>query len=241
MVSGSERPRLQSAGRNSAGAPAGQGRASGAAAKRRTLDGPHVSAGYNTGAERRAVDFARIKRDVTLSMVLSRYGVLDQLKRVGSQLSGCCPIHYGTNPKQFVVHLTSNNWHCFGDCNRGGGVIDLVALRERISPIQAAQLLADWFQIFASPEPQPPKQRSKSVNTRPSHRAYVIEDAEGDQTEQKGFWTKIGSAWPHKDGKGLNIQLIPGLAVSGRVVLREYTEDQEPERKASSRTTAKKG
>lgn len=63
------------------------------------------------------------------------------------------------------------------------------------------------------------------MNTRPSHRAYVIEDPEGDESEQRGFWTRVGSAWPHKDGKGLNIQIVPNVAVSGRLILREYTED----------------
>ena len=77
------------------------------------------------------------------------------------------------------------------------------------------------------------------TNTRPSHRAYVIEDAEGDQTEQKGFWTKIGSAWPHKDGKGLNVQLVPGIAVSGRLVLREYT-DEDVKIEEGKRKPAKK-
>jgi hypothetical protein len=62
------------------------------------------------------------------------------------------------------------------------------------------------------------------MNTRPSHRAYVVEDAEGDQSEQKGFWTRIGSAWPHKDGKGLNI-VLSALPTNGRVVLREYTDE----------------
>jgi len=169
-------------------------------------------------------------------MVLSRYGVLDQLKRLGSQLSGCCPIHQGTNPKQFVVHLASSNWYCFGDCRRGGGVIEFVALRERVNPITAAQLLTDWFAISQPLKRPLSTQRSKTVNSRPSHRVYVVEDRDGDQNEQSGFWTKIGSGWPHKDGKGLNIQIIPGLAVSGRLVLREYTaEDEEADKKRATK------
>ena len=69
------------------------------------------------------------------------------------------------------------------------------------------------------------------MNTsRPSHRVFIVEDVEGDQTEQKGFWTQVGSAWPHKDGKGLNLQLKPGIAVSGRVVLRELDEAAEAKR-----------
>ena len=74
------------------------------------------------------------------------------------------------------------------------------------------------------------------MNTRPSHRAYVVEDAPDDQTEQKGYWTKIGSAWPHKDGKGLNI-VLAALPVGGRIVLREYTaEDEAADAKRANRS-----
>jgi len=77
------------------------------------------------------------------------------------------------------------------------------------------------------------------MNGRPSHRAYVVEDRESDQTEQGGFWTRIGSAWPHKDGKGLNLVLVPGLAVSGRLILREYT-DEDVKAEEAKRKPAKK-
>ena len=66
-----------------------------------------------------------------ISAVLERYGILSDLKRVGSQLKGCCPIHQGSNPKQFAVDLNKGLWHCFGDCNRGGGMLELVAELER--------------------------------------------------------------------------------------------------------------
>ena len=51
------------------------------------------------------------------------------------------------------------------------------------------------------------------MNGRPSHRAYTVEDRAGDQSDQPGFWTRIGSAWPHKDGKGLNIVMNSHPAV----------------------------
>lgn len=70
----------------------------------------------------------------------------------------------------------------------------------------------------------------------PSHKVFVVEERdEGESTDEndKPFWTRVGAAWPHKDGKGFNIQLASGIAVSGRVVLREYTEQdvKEEERK----------
>ena len=113
-----------SVGRRKTGAATSQGPASGGAAKRRTLDGAHVSAGY-TRSNR--VNFDRIRALVPLANVLSRYGVMENLKRAGSQLRGACPIHDGSNPHQFVVNLNINTWHCFGDCQRGGGTLEFVA------------------------------------------------------------------------------------------------------------------
>ncbi|WP_417595759.1 hypothetical protein [Parasphingorhabdus sp.] len=43
---------------------------------------------------------------------------------------------------------------------------------------------------------------------------------------EKGFWTKVGAAWPHRDGKGLSIQLDI-LPINGRIVLRKPLESTE--------------
>jgi hypothetical protein len=56
-----------------------------------------------------------------------------------------------------------------------------------------------------------------------------------DRPEGKdAIWTPIGSAWPHKDGKGFNLQLAALPATGGRIVLRqlmkeETTEEEQPE------------
>jgi hypothetical protein len=75
----------------------------------------------------------------------SRYGIIGELKCVGLQLVGRCPIHAGSNPKQFVVG--SHSWHCFGDSLRGGSTLDFVALRENVTIPAAANLIAGWFAI----------------------------------------------------------------------------------------------
>ena len=93
------------------------------------------------------VDFAELRRLVPLALIISRYGLDAELKRVGSQLRGCCPIHKGTNPAQFVVDLRNNVWRCFGDCNRGGGPLELVAEIEHLALRDAAALIAQWFSI----------------------------------------------------------------------------------------------
>ena len=38
--------------------------------------------------------------------------------------------------------------------------------------------------------------------------------------EKKTGWTEVGTAWPSKDKKGVNVEIKPGLSVSGRLVLR---------------------
>jgi len=56
----------------------------------------------------------------------------------------------------------------------------------------------------------------------PSHVAYVVRGREG----QKAIFTRIGAAWPHKDGNGFNIQ-IESVPLDGRVTLRVATEKKE--------------
>ena len=41
---------------------------------------------------------------------------------------------------------------------------------------------------------------------------------------ENGFWTRIGAAWDHDDGKGFTVQLDLVPASEGRFVLREPTE-----------------
>lgn len=63
----------------------------------------------------------------------------------------------------------------------------------------------------------------KRTQKKPSHAVYVVE-GEGDNA----FWTKIGAAWEHQDGKGLNITLS-ALPLNGRLVVRDPKVDEEEE------------
>ncbi len=75
-----------------------------------------------------------------------------------------------------------------------------------------------------------------SDNQKPAYKAFTVEDrGEGEQAD--AFWTRIGSAWPHKDGKGFNV-VLSALPVNGRIVLREFTEEDakaEEEKKPAKR------
>jgi hypothetical protein len=58
-------------------------------------------------------------------------------------------------------------------------------------------------------------------NKRPTHGVFVVE-GEGDS----GFWTKVGAAWAHEDGKGFNVNLVC-LPLGGRLVVREPITDTD--------------
>ena len=66
--------------------------------------------------------------------------------------------------------------------------------------------------------------REKSTNTQaqnaPEYLAWHVTE-KGD----KSFWTKVGAAWPHKDGKGYTLQLET-CPINGRIVLRLPLEDE---------------
>ncbi len=184
------------------------------------------------------VYYEQIRRVVPLAAVLERYGVLHELKRIGVSHKGCCPIHQGTNRRQFVCDLQKNLWHCFGDCDRGGGAIEFVAAMERVDLLESARLIAGWFAITSTDKPKPPhKAKETSMSGgRPSHKVFCVDDPDPETAEkdEKGWWTRIGSAWPHKDGRGLNL-VLQALPVGNRIVLREYTDEdhkQEEEKKS---------
>jgi hypothetical protein len=50
---------------------------------------------------------------------------------------------------------------------------------------------------------------------QPTHAAYQVRDSKGG----KSFWTRIGSAWAHADGKGFNVQ-FESVPLDGRMTLR---------------------
>ena len=66
------------------------------------------------------------------------------------------------------------------------------------------------------------KPNEGTTSKTPSHIAYQVRDREG----KKGFWTRIGSAWAHADGQGVNIQLEV-VPLDGRITLRVASEKKE--------------
>ena len=55
-----------------------------------------------------------------------------------------------------------------------------------------------------------------------SHIAYHVCDGKGNEA----YWTRIGVAWQHADGKGFNIQ-IETVPLDGRINLRVLAEKSQ--------------
>jgi hypothetical protein len=53
---------------------------------------------------------------------------------------------------------------------------------------------------------------------KPTHALFAVKNG----AEAKAFWTKIGAAWPHKDGKGFSLKFAfypaEGQAIQLRVI-----------------------
>jgi hypothetical protein len=68
---------------------------------------------------------------------------------------------------------------------------------------------------------------NKETQTKSSKPAYIAYNVRNNNDEQgAGFWTRMGVAFPHKDGKGFDL-LIDVFPLDGRITLRVPTEKTE--------------
>jgi hypothetical protein len=64
---------------------------------------------------------------------------------------------------------------------------------------------------------------TKPASKAPTHIAYQVRDG---KEGEKGYWTRIGAVWPHKDGKGFNVQLS-AIPLDGNIQIRVATDRKE--------------
>ncbi len=62
-----------------------------------------------------------------------------------------------------------------------------------------------------------------SNKTPPTHEVYHVRNT---PDQEKGFWTKVGAMWQHKDGKGFDIVFEIQVA-EPRLVARVREEKKE--------------
>ena len=68
---------------------------------------------------------------------------------------------------------------------------------------------------------------TKETQTKSSKPAYIAYHVRNNKDEQgEAFWTRIGVAFSHQDGKGFNL-LIETVPLDGRITLRVPAEKTE--------------
>jgi transposase len=99
------------------------------------------------------LDFAHLKRQLSLAQVLDHLGLAARLRGSGPQRRGACPIHRGDGRgRTFSVNLDDNVFHCFDKtCGQKGDVIDLWAALHGLSPRAAALDLVQTFHLEPAP------------------------------------------------------------------------------------------
>lgn len=88
------------------------------------------------------IDFAKLKEEISIDQVLDMLDI--DLNKSGKQLRGFCPIHEGSEPREFVVTPAKGLFYCFAGCG-GGDMIKLVSKIEECSQPDAAKIIADFF------------------------------------------------------------------------------------------------
>ena len=101
--------------------------------------------------EHRAVDFAHLKRQLSMAQVVDHLGL--RLRGNGPQRRGPCPIHRGDGRgRTFSVNMDQNVFHCFdAACAKKGDVIDLWASVKDMSLREAALDLVRTFNLEPTP------------------------------------------------------------------------------------------
>ena len=188
----------------------------------------------------RYVDFHAVKLAVTMVQVLDHYKLTERFQRKGDSLSGACPLHKGENPTQFRVSVSKNCWNCFGDCKRGGNVLDFVSLMDGVTIREAAIRISDWFNVVsekpekravASEEKKPAPSKEEPPQTPPK---AASEAQETGPNKPLGFELRnLDTAHPYLAERGLSGATIAefGLgccnngSMKGRIVIPIHNVD----------------
>lgn len=96
------------------------------------------------------IDFAQLRKQISMEQVLRELQVWDSLKGSGAQRRGPCPIHEPSNRegRSFSVNLEKKAFQCFdASCGAKGNVLDLWAQCRHLTPFDAAQEMTDHFGI----------------------------------------------------------------------------------------------
>jgi len=125
-----------------------------------------------TSGKKKWVDFKFLKARVTMFDILQHYNLLSEFKEGKNKLTGPCPIHNGTNKKQFTVNLLKNVFYCFS-CKSGGNILNFVSLMERVTIRDAAILICEWFNLHFDKDDTTPSVKTKPKIQEPDEDEFI--------------------------------------------------------------------
>jgi DNA primase len=130
-------------------------------------------------AKRPYVNFKELKERIRIMDVLQVLGLTERFKKVGDNLVGVCPLPshvHGPmpNPEQFKIGRQDgvDVWHCFGDCQRGGDVIEFVKAMTGYDNAHVRLWFAEKFADRLSLQ-KPGETTSKPVQPTPTVKAMA--------------------------------------------------------------------
>jgi DNA primase len=85
-------------------------------------------------------EIERLKKEVSLERLVTAAGI--ELRKHGADLIGTCPFHDDKTPS-LIVSPQKNLWHCLGECQTGGSVIDWVMRTRGLSFRHAVEILRE--------------------------------------------------------------------------------------------------
>lgn len=88
----------------------------------------------------------RVREAVDVEELLRHYNA-SRIRRTGVHVRSCCPLHAGDNPSAFVFDDDKKLWYCHTGCSEGGDVFDFVQKMDGVNFRQAAELLAEMFEV----------------------------------------------------------------------------------------------
>jgi transposase InsO family protein len=126
----------------------------------------------SSSAQRRPLDLAALRRQVSMEDVLRHLGYFHPLRGPGPQRRGPCPLHDAPRDRHrsFSVHLGKGVFRCFHPpCQAQGNTLDLWAAYHRLPIGQAAQTLAETFAPgLTSPDKPVTEKRNPSTPPLPT-------------------------------------------------------------------------
>lgn len=190
--------------------------------------------------QRPYVVFKQIKERIRIAEVLKVLGLEERFKKAGDGLMGVCPIPshiHGPmpNPEQFKIGRKDGTdvWHCFGDCQRGGDVIEFVKAMTGYDNAHVRLWFAEHFaerldlkkSKEAKPEPAQPSAIPAPTSSPPAAPAAAPPAAAPPEPlKPLKFYLRLDPNAPYLKTRGIEPATIQrfGLGLCGKGILAGY-------------------